>query len=214
MAKEMCNAAEIHDMVRRAAAGDRAALERLLLDHYEPLVAKINHRLPSSLQNFLAADDIVQQTYAKVFRCVAEYEPRGECSFLSWLLAIAENCLRDAIRSERRKKRGGDHTQLRAAGDEQQSRDLQLVELLAGPNHTPSRSVARHEGIQALRTALAGLPDEHRQAIHLRYFSGYSIEETAVLMGRTTGAVRGLIDRARKQLRDSLGRASRYLSGR
>jgi RNA polymerase sigma-70 factor, ECF subfamily len=209
----MSDAAQTCETIRRATAGNRAALERLLLDHYEPLVAKIAHRLPSSLQSIVAVDDIVQQTYSKVFRCVADFEPRSDGSFLSWLLAIAENCLRDAIRSERRKKRGGDHTQLRAAGDEQQSRDLLLVEVLAGPNHTPSQSVARREGIQALRTALASLPEEHRQAIQLRYFSGYSVEETAVLMGRTTGAVRGLIDRARKQIRDSLGRASRYLSG-
>jgi RNA polymerase sigma-70 factor (ECF subfamily) len=66
--------------------------------------------------------------------------------------------------------------------------------------------------MQAIRTAMNELPEEYRRAIELRYFDGYSVEETAVLMGRTTGAVRGLVDRARKQLRESLGRASHYLS--
>src|SRR5688572_24848657 len=80
--EEMSDAAHACDTIRRAAAGDRAALERLLLDHYEPLVAKIAHRLPSSLQSIVAVDDIVQQTYSKVFRCVADFEPRSDDSFL------------------------------------------------------------------------------------------------------------------------------------
>jgi RNA polymerase sigma-70 factor (ECF subfamily) len=95
---------------------------------------------------------------------------------------------------------------------DEQSHEVQLLDILVGPDHTPSRSAARREGMQAIRTAIAELPEEYRRAIELRYFDGYSLEETAILMDRTTGAVRGLVDRARRQIRELLGRASHFLS--
>ncbi|MEX2315556.1 MAG: sigma-70 family RNA polymerase sigma factor [Pirellulales bacterium] len=208
----MSRADDTGDLIRRATAGDRPALERLLLDHYGPLNCHVGKRLPRLLQSTVGVDDIVQQTYVKVFQCIGGYEPREDASFHAWLLAVAENCLRDAVRAQRRKKRGGGKVRAQGIPDEQQSRDVQLVDALIGSGNTPSRSVARREGRQAIQSAIAELPEDHRRAIQLRYFDGYSLEESAVLMGRTTGAVRGLVDRARKQIRDALGRASKYLS--
>ena len=42
------------------------------------------------------------------------------------------------------------------------------------------------------------------EVIELRYFEGYSLEETATLLQRTSGAVRGSLDRAKKKIRESL----------
>ena len=207
----MSDIEETGDFVQRAVHGDRAALERLLLDHIGPLTAHIAKRLPPPLQSIVGVDDIVQLTYERVFQCIGQFEVRADATFLSWLRAIAENHLRDAVRAET-KKRGGDNVQLRDIPADGQSRKMRLLDVLIGPDHTPSRSMARREGMQAIQLALANLPEEYCRAIHLRYFDGYSLEETAVLMGRTTGAVRGLVDRARRQIRESLGRASRYLS--
>jgi RNA polymerase sigma-70 factor, ECF subfamily len=208
----MAHVEEPDDLIRRAVHGDRAALERLLLDHFGPLSAHLAKRMPPSLQSSVGVDDIVQLTYKRVFQSIGQYQVRGDATFLSWLLAIAENQLRDAVRAHNRKKRGGDRVQLRDTPDDELSRGIQLLDGLVGSEHTPSRSVARREGVQAIQSALAKLSEEYRRAIQLRYFDGYSLEETAILMGRTTGAVRGLLDRARKQVRESLGRASKYLS--
>jgi RNA polymerase sigma-70 factor (ECF subfamily) len=200
------------ELIPRAVRGERAALERLLLDHFAPLTAHVARRMPASLQSVVGVEDIVQSTFTNVFQSIEQYELRNDATFLSWLLAIAENQLRDAVRAHKRKKRGGDRIRVQDVPAEEQSSEVQLLDILIGPDHTPSRSAARREGMQAIRTALAGLPEEYRRAIELRYFDGYSLEETAILMDRTTGAVRGLVDRARRQIRESLGRASHYLS--
>jgi RNA polymerase sigma-70 factor (ECF subfamily) len=200
------------DLIERAVRGERAALERLLLDHFAPLSAHVAKRMPPSLQSVVGVEDIVQSTFTNVFQSIGKYAVRDDATFLSWLLAIAENQLRDVIRAHMRKKRGGDRDRVADAPTEEQSHEVQLLDILVGPDHTPSRSAARREGMQAIRTAIAELPEEYRRAIELRYFEGYSLEETAILMDRTTGAVRGLIDRARRQIRESLGRASHYLS--
>jgi RNA polymerase sigma-70 factor (ECF subfamily) len=200
------------DLIERAVRGERAALERLLLDHFAPLSAHVAKRMPPSLQSVVGVEDIVQTTFTNVFQSIDKYAARDDATFLSWLLAIAENQLRDVVRAHKRKKRGGDRVRVEEVPAEEQSHEVQLLDILVGPDHTPSRSAARREGMQAIRTALAELPEEYRRAIELRYFDGYSLEETAILMDRTTGAVRGLVDRARRQIRELLGRASHFLS--
>jgi RNA polymerase sigma-70 factor (ECF subfamily) len=208
----MTDTAETRTLIERAVAGDRVALERLMLDHYDRLARHIAGRFPRSQQGALGVEDIVQQTFAQVFARMARYEPREDAGFLAWLLAIADNRLRDAIRAQQRKKRGGGRARVPVTSDENDSRAANLFDIIAGSGNTPSQSIARREGIRAIQVAVAGLPDEYRQAIELRYFEGFSLEETADLMGRTTGAVRGLLDRAKARMRDALERASRFLS--
>ena len=200
-------------LVKQAIAGDRAALERLLLDCYQPLVDRIEPKMPPALRGVLGAEDIVQQTFAQVFRDIGSFELRDDASILAWMTSIAENRLKDSIRRHGRKKRGGEHRRVNTPQHEAEpSKDL--IEMIAGRGRTPSKSLARREAIQAINIAIAGLPEDHRQAIQLRYFEYRSLDETAEIMGRTTGAVRGLLDRAKKKMRDALQRASLYLSSK
>lgn len=55
---------------------------------------------------------------------------------------------------------------------------------------------------EAVRRAVAGLPDRQRTALVLRYFSDLSVEETAQIMGCATGTVKSLTHRAIGSLRD------------
>ena len=70
------------------------------------------------------------------------------------------------------------------------------------------------EAIQAIQVAIASLPDDYREAIHLKYMEGRSLEEVATQMNRSPGAVRGLIDRAKQKMRAAMGRSSRWFSKR
>ena len=59
--------------------------------------------------------------------------------------------------------------------------------------------------LDAVGAALAGLTDEQREAIALRFFAGLSARETAEAMGKQEGTVRGLQFRAIAALRRQLG---------
>ena len=52
--------------------------------------------------------------------------------------------------------------------------------------------------------AVRALPQDYRDAVHLYYFEGYSVRETARLMGKPEGTVKSLLARARSQLKDLL----------
>ena len=201
-------------LIDRAIEGDRTALERLLLDHYAELVAHVGRRLPNSLRATTGVEDIVQQTFAHVFGCIANFEHRPDATFFNWLSTIAENRLRDALRAEGRKKRGGEFVRNFGWATADDGSAESLLDLLAGSDDTPSQCLARDEAVRAIQVALAGLPNDHREAIQLRYFDGCTLEETAALMNRSPGAVRGLLDRGKQKMRDALARASKYLGSK
>src|SRR5687767_14460139 len=100
--------AEIQTMATAAAAGDRLALERLLLAHYEELALSIRPKLPTRLQSTQAVEDILQQTFMQAFRDIHRFEARSDASFGDWIGRIAEHRLLDAIKEHDRQKRGGD----------------------------------------------------------------------------------------------------------
>lgn len=200
------------ERIQLAIGGDQAAIDRLLLDHYDSLAEHVAGSLPASIRSVVGTDDIIQQVYAQVFRDIGGFEPRGESSLLAWLKTIADNRIRDSLRRHRAKKRGGDHRRVTALPNEGSPFVDDLVEAYAVTSATPSREVARREAIQAIQIALAELPQDYRLAVQLRYFDGLSLVETAAEVGKTTGAVRGILDRAKQRIRESLQSASRYLS--
>lgn len=200
------------EQIESAIAGDQAALERVLLDHYEPLAQYVAAALPAAIRSVIGTDDIIQEVYSQVFRDIGNFRSREDASFLAWLKTIADNRIRDALRAQQAKKRGGDRRRVTAGVNEDSPFVNDLVAEYAATSATPSREVARREAIQAIQVALAGLSEEYRLVVQLRYFEGLSLEETAEAVGKTKGAVRGILDRAKQKIRDSLESASRYLS--
>ena len=198
------------ELLSSAIAGDEMALDELLLAHYSQLTDYISTRLPSKIQGVVSAEDIVQQAFVRAMHHVGHFLPGTEQSFHAWLRRIAENVLRDAIKTHNRVKRGGDRRQVRQAAMSDKSAMVDLVEALAAESNTPSRSVARHEAIAAVHEAVGTLPEEYRQAVQLRLFEGKSLIETASIMSRSPRAVQGLVDRAKKKMRAALGSLSLY----
>ena len=198
------------ELIAAAASGDRMALQRLLLDHYGRLRDHVAPKIPLSQQSVVDVDDILQQTFFQAFRDIGQFAPGDQKSFSAWLMTIAENRLLDVLKTQKRKKRGGGFRQVRRPRGERASSMTDLVELLSGNGDTPSQVGAGREAARAIRVGLAGLPGDQQEAIRLRYFDGRSVQQTAAAMDRSPGAVRGLVYRAKRALRDTLGRSSRW----
>jgi RNA polymerase sigma-70 factor (ECF subfamily) len=200
-----------HVLVRQAIAGERLALERLLLMHARRLARHLQPKIPDVLKGVVDADDILQQTFLQAFRDIRTFEPGGQGSFYAWLRGIADNRLFDYIREHKRKKRGGDFRR-QVAGGNQGSVAADILDLLSAGKTTPSVSVARREMIDALQIGVACLPEDQRQAIRLHCLEGRSLDETAQLMERTPGAIRALVHRGKCRLQEQLDRSALWLS--
>lgn len=193
-----------------AIAGDRAALHELMLEHYDAVHAHVVRRLSLARQDATSCEDIVQETFAQVIRDLQQFQPHNDHSFLAWLKTIAEHRIQDAIRYAERVKRGGGRQRIRAPIRPDRSSMVDLVEELSAGSHSPSSSAARHEAIAAVQAEIDALPADYGRAVRLRLLEGRSLEETAAIMQRSPRAVQGLLDRAKKKMRDAIGSLSLY----
>ena len=200
---------EIQDELQQAIEGNQEALQALLLNHYDELERHIAPQVPKNLQGIIQVDDVLQETFLCAFRDIQKHRPNDEDHLIAWLKQIATHRLRDLIRVQSRKKRGGD---LKRADSPQESGIQDLVTLLSGGGHTPSKYVSLEEAKRAIIVGLQSLSADHREALTLRYFEGLPIDSIARQMGKSEGSIRGLLDRGRKALEDMMGTESKYLS--
>ncbi len=169
---------------------------RLLLTEMRPRLRRIlARRIPSWLQRLVDPDDIIQIAYVEVFRKIETASgPRTAESLPRWVTAVALNRARDAIRQERAAKRGGGANGVGRARTIDDS-TIFLLDQIAGPNHTASRSVARRETVRMMHEAIDLLPAQYRQAIWLVHIEGRSAKHAAAEMNRTERAIHGLCRR-------------------
>jgi RNA polymerase sigma-70 factor (ECF subfamily) len=204
---------QVESLVGRAVGGDAVALTMLLTQSRGGLCGYLGGRIPADLRGSIDADDVAQEAHVEVFRHIRAFEPRGPDSFHRWVKTIALRKLRDAIKARRAACRGGGRAAV-GGGVAAHLEDsmVAFLDLLAGPDRTPSRSAARHEVVYAMQQAMTELPEDYRQAVWLVYIEGQPVAAAAERMGRTERAVHNLCYKAKDRLRDILGSRSRFFS--
>jgi RNA polymerase sigma-70 factor (ECF subfamily) len=168
------------ELIRLAQAGDGAAFGRLY-DRYLPSIYRYTYSKTSSRS---AAEDLTSETFLRAFRAIAR-RPRAHLNFAAWLITIARNVVIDHHRSG--------WSRLAVVTDEV---DPQVDESMG-----PEQSALASMSTATVRAALTRLPDDQRECLVLRFFTGLSINETAVAMDRTDGAIKQLQFRATNRLR-------------
>lgn len=196
-------------LVERAAAGDAVATTVLLTRSHAELRRFVASKIPRDLQSIIDADDVLQDTKVNAYRNLHRFEHRGDDSFDRWVATIALRRLRTEIQRHRALKRGGGRADASTVPD---NSIVAMLDLMGGPEKTPSRRVARQEALSAVRAALELLPEHYRQAVQLVYLDGLSHEDAARRMGRTASAVHNMCHKAKRKLVETLGSRSRYLS--
>ena len=199
-------------LVSRASAGDRSAVQELLMLHHRQLVTIIEKRIPADLRGLLSADDVCQEAYVSVFRQITSFQPHDEQAFERWLRTIADRKLVDLIRAQRAAKRGGGKRVEAQQARNDTSSMIELLDILAVHERTPSRSAAHRELIRIVQDALDELKEDYREVLRLRYIQSLSVAETAQQTGRSDGAVMMLCKRGLQQLEEVIGDPSRFFS--
>ena len=182
---------DMHDM-SRLAAGHDAALNELMERHAE----KLFHYLVRSLQCEEDAADLAQETFVKVYQSRTRFDPSQK--FSTWLYAIASNLVRDRYRWRSRHPQISLDAQSDATGKS-------FRDSLAGNDPSPNESVQVEERAEAVRRAVAALPEELRQSLILAEYEERSHAAIGQILGCSAKAVETRIYRARQQLRASLG---------
>ncbi|HKO17066.1 MAG TPA: RNA polymerase sigma factor [Gemmatimonadaceae bacterium] len=170
-------------LVNRAKLGDIQAFETIVTRYY----ARCLRFARGMLRNAADADDVVQETFVRLYRALPRYEERQR--FDSWLFRILGNCCRTANTVQQR---------LEATA----SPDEHALERL----HAPERSDALFDDDwgDEVRQALAALPDYNREIFLLHYVEGFSYDEIQRITGVRQSALKMRVKRASDFLRARL----------
>jgi len=178
-----CHHVDDRELVARAQAGDRAALDRLLRAHYDRIHA-ICRRIAG---NDADAADATQEALMAIVRGLPKFDNRA--AFSTWSYRVATNACLDELR--RRKRRPTP-----SLVDEHDGWADKQVD-----DHGPAfdeELVVRDE----LQAALNDLPPEFREPVVLRDCVGMDYAEIAETLGIPPGTVRSRIARGRTKLAD------------
>lgn len=154
----------------------RAAQEgnRLALDEFTRLTLPAVTRLCWHLGDPDTAEDLVQETYARMMRSLPNF--RGDGAARSWLLRIARNTCADATRARRRSR-------TRRAFAE-------VPDVADGPA----------DNWAEVQSMVAVLSPERRHAFVLTQVLGLPYDEAAEVLDCPIGTIRSRVARAREDL--------------
>ena len=171
-------------LMLRLRDGEAAAGDVLVQRYYAPLL-----RYLSRLAGSQMAEELLQQTWLSVLDHAGKFDPQaGGGSFKAWVFRIATNKVNDHWRS-----RGRDR-------NAREAMKLQFEETAPHAGH-------RLEGTeqeQKLKKAMAQLPENQRQVLMLRYYSGMKFVEIAELLGCPLNTALGRVHKAMLKLRQLL----------
>jgi len=180
------------ELIARAVVGDGGAFAQLI-GPFEAKVYSLAYRISGNRDD---AADLAQEAFLKVFRALGRF--KGDSSFSTWLYRVVSNACLDQLRRRRRS------VPVVSMDDPIDTDTGGLRRDVGDVTYEPEELALRAEVQAEIRAAVAGLPLDHRMAIVLRDFEGFSYEEIARVLGCNLGTVKSRISRARSTLRDRL----------
>jgi len=177
-------------LARAAAKGDRKAFGQLV-DVHKRAVYGLCFRL---LRHPEEARDSAQETFARAYAALSTYDAAQ--SFAPWVLRIARNHCLDVLR---RRLPDAQRLELDAEPDEGAPRELPDPSAERGDD-----ALERRELASALEAAVAALPQNYREVVHLFHVEHLSYKEIAATLDVPIGTVMTWLHRARARLRAAL----------
>jgi len=178
-------------LLQQARNGGIDAIERVLARTEDRLRRVVDARLGARLRSSLRRSDVLQNSYLAMLDALPRFPGTTEDDFVQWVARIIENDIHRQHRWFGAKKR--------AAPSRTSQRNL-LLGILMPPTPTPSQEFASREEQAQLLAALKRLEPDHAKVLELTAFENLSHREVAERMGRTEGACRMLLLRARAAL--------------
>ncbi len=175
----------IAPLLRRIAAGDRAAFRQI----YSDTAPKLMGVLLRMFGNRAEAEDTLQEVYTRVWTRAGRYDPdlgRG----MSWLIAITRNLAIDRLRSRPRTAQTGDE------GDE--------AEALADDRPGAEAGLIAQGEARRVVDCLSQLEPDRAAAVRGAYLSGLSYQQLADKYEVPINTMRTWLRRSLMRLRECL----------
>lgn len=177
-------------LAKLARGGDRAAFAELV-DMYQ---SKIFHLAYRMLHNRHEAEEIVQETFLRVYTNLERYDE--DQKFSTWIYRIGTNLCIDRLRKRR------PSYSLDADVGEGEGNDWYAM--LKSEENSPDDQLVLSELQQVIREAIGELPEKYKAIITLRYLQDLSLQEISDVLSMPVTTIKTRLHRGREYLRKKL----------
>ena len=172
-------------------SGDRNAISQLIERHSR----RVRDYIQMMVKDGDVADDIFQETFIKAVRVIDEGRYTDNGRFLSWILRIAHNQVIDHFRAQKQNR------QLNEA-----EAGYDVLGTLRLAERTVEDEIVCEQIASDVRRMVELLPDEQREVVMMRYYSGLSFkeiaEQTGVSINTALGRMRYALINLRKMIKE------------
>ena len=172
-------------------SGDRNAISQLIERHSR----RVRDYIQMMVKDGDVADDIFQETFIKAVRLIDEGRYTDNGRFLSWILRIAHNQVIDHFRAQKQNR------QLNEA-----EAGYDVLGTLRLAERTVEDEIVCEQIASDVRRMVELLPDEQREVVMMRYYSGLSFkeiaEQTGVSINTALGRMRYALINLRKMIKE------------
>ena len=179
-------------LLNQYLSGDRGAISQLIDRHSN----RVRDYIRMMVKDHDLADDILQDTFIKAVQVIDDGRYADTGKFLSWMLRIAHNKVIDYFRSQKSAK----------TINESESGYNVLGTLRFADSSVEDRLISEQIALD-VRRLVDHLPQEQREVVMLRYYSGLSFQEIAeqtnVSINTALGRMRYALINLRKMIKDN-----------
>jgi RNA polymerase sigma-70 factor (ECF subfamily) len=170
-------------LVTLAQAGDGDAFGQLYDRYVDTVFRFVYYRV----NDRGLAEDFTSETFLRALRRISTITYQGR-DIGAWFITIARNIVLDHLKSARHRL------------------EITTGETIEGGESAPSPETAVLASLSSerLMAAVKQLGDEQRDCVMLRFIQGFSVSETAAVMGKNDGAIKALQHRAVRKLTEIL----------
>ena len=185
--------------IEKNSISDKDLLSNVIngeIESYEIIVNRYKNRLMNFVFRFVkdydVSEDIVQETFLRVFRKRRDY--KAIANFSTWIFTIAGNLAKSELRRRKR---------WRFFSIDADKNGEKIFEL---PDHgrKPDRAAAIRLLNENVQNAIDTLRDKYKEALILRDIEGMSYKQIAEITCVPVGTVKSRVNRARMKLQKKL----------
>jgi RNA polymerase sigma-70 factor (ECF subfamily) len=167
------------ELVMRVGEGDTSAYRELVRRY----AAKLNHYVVRLTRDAHEAEDIVQETFLRLWQRASEYSPKARVT--TWLHRIAHNLAVDRLRVRGRWQMLEDDAEIPVSASQ-------------------ARLIDDRRRRESLDAAISELPERQRAALVLVHLHELSGKEAADVLEISEEALESLLSRGRRALKARL----------
>tara|TARA_B100000927_G_C16457638_1_gene466525 strand:+ start:1367 stop:1960 length:594 start_codon:yes stop_codon:yes gene_type:complete len=153
-------------LVKHYLSGNTHALERLINKHRD----RIYFYIISKVKIQSLADDIFQDTFFKVIKCLKKGKYNEQGKFLPWVMRIAHNLVIDHFRKSKR---------ISIIQNIKKDSDFDILNLISDESKNFEKNILKKEQFKELNYIIDKLPEDQKEVLIMRYYEDLSFKEIA-----------------------------------